>query len=454
MKKSLLLILLGIFFCGNAFGQVLTLLDTVQFPFITNGLGDVGSSDCWGWVDSNGVDYAILGNSDNIAFVRASDGAVLDQEPAADQADGYFHRDMVTFGNYCYVVAEMRGTREGLMVFDLSYLPDSVHFVRSITIPGNFIRSHNLDIDTATGHLYVESDEFLSSSGIEIFSLADPENPVNVGFISINGTHDIHARNDTLWVAEGTGKAFSVYNVTDKSNPILMGRVADNTFGYCHQVWPTDDGKFFISTEETPNKTVKVWDATDMNNITLRGTYLGTNNLAHNAHVMGDLVFISHYTAGVTVIDISDKDAPVEIAAYDTYPQSNNSNFFGCWGAFPYTNNNYVYATNFEGTLFILEWDPTAVGLEQSSPRGPGLAYPNPFTEVTNLPFELDGVTQVHAAVYDLQGREVAELMDAELSAGKYVLPWRPESDLASGTYFLRLDAGNASGVTKLELLR
>lgn len=453
MKRTILTFCIALVFTSFLQAQSLTLVDTVQFPFVTNPLGDVGSSDCWGWTDAAGVDYALIGNSDHIAFVRASDGAVLDTVQLSNAGDGYYHRDMVTYRNYCYVVQEMYGKREGLVVIDMKYLPDSVHFVTAYDASGTLVRSHNLDVDTAAAFLYVESDEFIGASGIEMIDIADPENPNKVGFLQVPGTHDIHARNDTLWVAEGTTPAFSIYNVSDKGNPILMGRVVDPTFGYCHQIWPTDDGKFFVTTEETANKTVKVWDATNMSNITQRGNYLATNNLAHNAHVKGNLVFISHYTSGVTVVDISDPDMPVEVAAYDTYQLNDVPNFFGCWGAFPYTANNYVYGSNFEGTLYILRWDPT-VGVDEAVVRGPGLAYPNPFQQATNLPFELDAPTMVHAEVVDLQGRKITELMHTELNAGKYVLPWRAAREVPAGTYLIRLDAGSASGITKVQLIR
>ncbi|HHG84030.1 MAG TPA: choice-of-anchor B family protein [Bacteroidetes bacterium] len=453
MHRTLLTAIFALTLATILPAQSLTLVDTVQFPFVTNGLGDVGTSDCWGWTDGNGTDYAMIGNSDHIAFVRASDGAVLDTIQLSSNGDGYYHRDMETYQHYCYVVQEMSGKREGLVVIDLQYLPDSVHFVTSYDANQTMIRSHNLDIDSAKGFLYLESDESISSSGVEIINITDPENPAKVGFVSIPAVHDIHARNDTLWAAEGSVSAFSVHDVSDKSNPQLIGRVTSASFGYCHQIWPSDDGKFFITTEETSNKTVKIWDATDMNNIVMRGQYLGTNKLAHNAHVKGNYVFLSHYTSGVTVIDISDPDVPVEVASYDTYPQNDVSNFFGCWGTFPFTKNNYVYASNFAGKLFILNWDAT-VGLESSMPRGPGLAWPNPFQNTTNIPFELDAVTLVKAEVYDLEGRLIAQLMDKKLNAGTYVLPWQPQADIPAGTYLVKLEAGTASGTKSVQLLR
>lgn len=455
MKKiylaSLLVLALG---AGLTQAQTLTFLDSIQFPAVNNQFGAVGTSDCWGWTDGNGVDYAIVGNSDHVAFVRASDGAVLDQIPAPANQDAYYHRDMVTHGNYAYCVAEMRGVNEGLMIFDLSPLPDSVRFVGSWTNNGSLIRSHNLDIDAGTSHLYIEADESQGNFGVEIVDISNPEMPVHAGFMNIPNTHDIHARNDTLWVAEGWTPNYSVWDVSNKTSPSLIASVGMPTFGYCHNIWPSDDGKYFITTEETSFKTVKIWELVGPGNIVPRGNYLGANDLAHNVQVMGDYVFISHYTAGVTVIDWTDKDNPVEVAAYDTYPQNDIDDFFGCWGAFPYTANGYVYASNFEGTLFILSWDPSGVAIEEGHITEEDPAWPNPFRSVTNIPFTLDAATDVFVGVYDMQGTLVTTLQSGELAAGRYVLPWRPDASIASGMYFVKLEAGAASGTRKVQLLR
>ena len=437
MKKHLLFLLFGAL-TQLTFAQSLTLVNEVQFDFITNGLGDVGSSDCWGWVAPDGTDYAIIGNYNSVAFVRASDGLICDSVPAAALQDGYYHRDMVTYGNYCYCVSEMAGVNQGLMIFDLSPLPDSVHFVGAWTNNGQMIKSHNLDIDTATAHIYIEGD---GNQGVDIVSIADPINPVKVGLIFVPGVHDIHARNDTVWVAEGSVPAYSVYDCTDKGNPVLLGRVQDNNFGYCHNIWPSDDGKYFFTTEETSFKSVKVWNATDMNNIVQLGSYLGDNNLAHNVHVMGDYLFISHYTSGVTVVDWSNPLLPIEVAAYDTYPQNNIPDFYGCWGAFPYTNNNYVYGSNFEGKLFIFQWDPLGVGIEEEVHLEQGIPYPSVFSSVTNIPLQLEGAEKVEILAFDQSGRQVAEILKGELAAGSYVQAWHANG-LPAGIYLVDVRVG------------
>ncbi|MDX1530313.1 MAG: hypothetical protein R3362_02185, partial [Rhodothermales bacterium] len=145
--------------------------------------------------------------------------------------------------------------------------------------------------------------------------------------------------------------------------------------GYVHNVWPTDDGRHVVTTEETGGRTVKVWDISDADNVELVGEYLGASKLAHNAHVLGDRVYLSHYTAGVTVVDISDPENPEEIARYDTYAPNDTTGFFGNWGAFPYTNGGYVYASDLEGKLTVLRVKSKETSAleprQQGAPRKP-----------------------------------------------------------------------------------
>ena len=434
--------------------QYLHLLHTVSFPTVTNQYGVVGSSDCWGWQDSLGVDYAIIGNKDNVAFVRASDGQVLDQVVAPANNDPYYHRDFKTYGHYAFLVGECKGTNEGMTVVDLQYLPDSVHLVMAWTNNGSMIRNHNISIDTGTGHAYLESDEFIGAHGVDIVDIRDPYNPVKVGFINTPGVHDMFARNDTVWVAEGSTPAYSIWDCSDKQNPTLLGRINQTSFGYCHNVWASDDGKFFFTAEETGNKTVKVWDATDMQNIVQRGQYLGPNNLVHNVHVKGNYLFMSHYTSGVRVVDWSDPDFPVEVASYDTYPANNSTSFHGCWGVYPHSNSNFVYGSTMEGQLFIFEWLPTTVSNDIQISDEPLQVWPNPSSDRFNFLIEQSTPSQVSVSISDLQGKTIETIFDGWLETGTYTLPWSPAAALPSGTYLLVLDNSNGTITKKVTVQR
>lgn len=67
--------------------------------------------------------------------------------------------------------------------------------------------------------------------------------------------------------------------------------------------------------------------------------------------------------------------------------------------------------------------------------------YPNPFNPSTTIHFELPTQSHVRLVLYDLLGREVARLIDAQKPAGGYDVPI-DGSMLPSGVYFYRLQAG------------
>ncbi len=333
-------------------------------PYILDSLGafqfgPTHGSDCWGYKDSSGTNYAIMGVQNGLAFVNADAMQVVQVLPSND----CLWQDMATWGHYCYSVSECG---DGLRVFDLQFLPDSVHLIGAFPTSGfNTWSSHNLCIDSTRGYIYLEGDNIQDRS-IYIHDLSNPEVPVYVGsFGFADGIHDLWVLNDTAYLAEGWEPFFSIWDVTNKSNPVLLSRIGIPAAGYVHNIWPSEDRTLAVTTEETTGKTTKVWSIYDLNNVTLQGEFLAPNGLAHNAHVMGDFVYMSHYGSGVTVIDITLPHCPSEAAIYDL-PDDN------CWGVFPFTgDDSLVYASHLNGRLFILQmrvdtlYDPGPPGPDQ-----------------------------------------------------------------------------------------
>ena len=88
---------------------------------------------------------------------------------------------------------------------------------------------------------------------------------------------------------------------------------------------------------------------------------------------------------------------------------------------------------------------PTAYSLQ--SP------YPNPFNPTTTISFALPEASHVELTVYDLQGREVIELVNGVRDAGVHEATFEA-SDLASGIYFYRIEAGDFKTVRKMVLVK
>jgi hypothetical protein len=79
--------------------------------------------------------------------------------------------------------------------------------------------------------------------------------------------------------------------------------------------------------------------------------------------------------------------------------------------------------------------------------------YPNPFNPTTNIQFSLPKNSNVKLVVYDILGRVVSQLVDKDLTAGNYKINFNA-SNLASGTYFYSLHAGDFVSVKKLMLVK
>ena len=79
--------------------------------------------------------------------------------------------------------------------------------------------------------------------------------------------------------------------------------------------------------------------------------------------------------------------------------------------------------------------------------------YPNPFNPVTSFEYIMpeDGMVQV--AVFDINGRMVAELVNGYMTAGTYPVTWNA-NDLSSGIYMLHMFSGDFSTVKKMMLIK
>ncbi|MBI5059408.1 S8 family peptidase [candidate division KSB1 bacterium] len=79
--------------------------------------------------------------------------------------------------------------------------------------------------------------------------------------------------------------------------------------------------------------------------------------------------------------------------------------------------------------------------------------YPNPFNPTTTIEFALPSAAHVKLTVFDVLGRDVATLVDDALTAGMHRLEFNG-TNLASGVYFARLEAGSVVQSAKMVLMK
>jgi glucuronoarabinoxylan endo-1,4-beta-xylanase len=79
--------------------------------------------------------------------------------------------------------------------------------------------------------------------------------------------------------------------------------------------------------------------------------------------------------------------------------------------------------------------------------------YPNPFNPTTTIIYQLPKVSDVKIKVFDMLGREVANLLNVKQKAGMYSVRF-DATIFPSGVYLCRLTAGNYSETIKMILTK
>jgi hypothetical protein len=122
------------------------------------------------------------------------------------------------------------------------------------------------------------------------------------------------------------------------------------------------------------------------------------------------------------------------------------------------TNNNGSSSGdtwNFRIRFPVKIYTPTSVQSISETAKGYELNqnYPNPFNPVTNIKFSLQKSDFVSLKIYDITGREVANLINKNLKAGEYVYDFNA-SELSSGVYIYKLSTGDFTSTKKMTLIK
>jgi len=157
----------------------------------------------------------------------------------------------------------------------------------------------------------------------------------------------------------------------------------------------------------------------------IQGGYNGQGNINLDPMFVNPDSADFHLLAGSPCIDAGDPNSPPD-------PDSTRADI----GAFFFdqsTNIKEIYPL------------PLQFSLSQN--------YPNPFNPITTISFTIEHPQFVTLKVYDLLGREVQALIDEDRLPGQHAVAF-DASDLSSGIYFYRLQAGDIAESKRMVLLK
>ena len=126
--------------------------------------------------------------------------------------------------------------------------------------------------------------------------------------------------------------------------------------------------------------------------------------------------------------------------------------------SFAVIGNNLYAGTSDGNGLWIRPLSQMITSVNQVSSRLPTnfslqQNYPNPFNPTTTINYSVPKSGLVTIKVYDILGRELANLVSEQKNAGSYSVQFNA-AKLASGVYFYRMQAGDFVDIKKLLLLK
>lgn len=358
------------------------------------------SNDIWGYVDLNsGREYVVAGFNIGTAVIDITDpenpmevGFIAGQNSVwrdvkilqrFDAASGRWRA-------WAYVTTD--ASSDGLFIIDLSGLP---HAVERVAYASDFQSNHNVfltNTDPATGLAPDGGAQFLLLAGsnrnagqVRAYSLSDPTAPAlaqgdaipdSFGASDTSYAHDLaslkvsdsrvsqcpNASATCRVLLDFNEENIEIWDMTDVADPVRLnpGRQQYSERGYVHSGWPTEDGQFMFVQDELDeqnfafNTRLRIFSIADLTDAVQVGTWNGpTAAIDHNGFVRGNRYYMSNYSRGLTVLDITDPAVPVASGRIDTFPFSNDQGFVGAWGVYPYFLSGTIAISDIDSGVYL-----------------------------------------------------------------------------------------------------
>ncbi len=393
---------------------------------LTGDSSGVFLNDIWGWTDpQSNKEYALLGLTNGMSFVDISnpeEPVVVGRLPQSHISgkykilplssfpacrvgigttsrsklltEGTSWRDVKVYANHAFIVSDAQP--HGMQIFDLTKLRNykgEVMPLQQDALYDKFGPSHNIIINEETGFAYaagILQAEVCGSrkeSGLHMVDIRDPKNPTFAGCyidpspgyyrvaqgyihdaqcVIYNGPDKEHQGQEICFnSAEGN---VVIADVTDKKNPTTIGFNRNADMQYSHQGWLTEDQDYFLMGDELDEYNLGrgtktyVWDVRDLEHPTFVGYYeFGTSSTDHNLYIKGNYVYETNYNSGLQILELTDVSEAnlTRVAYFDTQPANDDvsgapGTWTGTWSNYPFFESGIVVLSDIETGLFVV----------------------------------------------------------------------------------------------------
>lgn len=314
-------------------------------------------SACWSYIHQDGREYAVLGTSTGTAIYNVTD-------PTNTYRVGFIAgvtsdwREMKSYRNWIYVGTEGNGPA-GVQIISMVN-PEAPVLAGSYAT--TIRRVHTVAVDTSRALLFLNgtSDNVGTARGMHILSLATPTAPTFVGrwpagagtVTQTNYIHDCVPVGNRLYASSIYAGIQRIIDITNPANPTQISSWSYNG-AFSHNAWPDPSGNVLYVTDETNGEPLKIFDINNvMSPVLANAITSNPQAIVHNAHVLGNELYLSNYTEGIRLLDISDPLHPAEFAWADSWPGVSGG-FHGVWEVCPFFPSGTVIASDIETGLYV-----------------------------------------------------------------------------------------------------
>lgn len=419
-----------------------------------------------------------------LVFYDGSDYTLYDSASGALASDNVTDIDVDSAGNFWAATAHMAGVQDvgGVSIFN--GVDWEIQTMYDSQLPSTQFLS--LAVDTS-GTVWAGSQNGLARhEGDTLWTVFDASNS---NLPASNITHIEPTPDGGLWIACG-GKYFARYDGTDFTAYTPSGSpIPDQNVG---EIAVDETGTMWAVYQDRMLK----FDGTDAevfmasNTVTIKEAAGDSPYFARVAADRDGRVYVALLNAGILSFDVESL-TPVELTAFaasfvegaveltwTTASEIDAKRFEierrddGAWSvvgaveakgsesAYRFVDRNVAAGVMYSYRLKTIDRDGSySVSAAQTVTTGTPQTYaleqnyPNPFNPTTTIRFQLPQASHATLIVYNAIGEKVDVLHNGALEAGAHRFEW-DASDLSSGVYLYRIEAGDYSATKKALLLK
>lgn len=322
-----------------------------------------------------------------------------------------------------------------------------------------------------TGTVRVRNTEDGTAAGdaLYVWDVADPDAPRLVDSVLVDAftVNDVKVRADgaiAVITHEGSvdlANGITLLDLSDPAHPSVITRYTEGLESGVHNVWIDGDHAYVaLDGESRGDGGLRIVEISDPAGPTTVGRFYAGSSLLHDVHVRDGLAFLSHWNAGLVILDVGhgagggSPESPVELGRIATRGGQTHNAWY--W---PETGYVFVGEEDFvtPGMVHVVDASDLTAPREVATYRVPGTTPHNFWLDeerrILYVAWYTNGLVAIDVAGrlqgrLDEQSREIArtEYDGAGACFGAGTCAWGPQlhrdrlfvSDLNSGLWVLR----------------